>query len=237
MFWQLCIRGATGDAQAGKRFMNAHVGCHGPTGQGGRMAAMLAVPPRNLADQAYMGTRSDQLFDVISKGGAATGLSAAMTAFGSQLSEQRSGMPWHTSAPWLLARKLLHRFRVAHRRRPVHPTADLVMARLRLSIWLEYDDPRVLIMFRGEMTPRQAFPASITLPIPKGAEIIGAGMVSEQNELLLHPHQILPGNTQHPATQPTSAAFFWNFITTPSPRVGQRSVLSTLLLQTSYRTL
>src|SRR5262245_37926541 len=51
-------------------------------------------------------------------------------------------------------------------------------------------------MFRGEMTPRQAFPASITLPIPKGAEIIGAGMISEQNELLLHPHQVLPGTTQ-----------------------------------------
>jgi hypothetical protein len=51
-------------------------------------------------------------------------------------------------------------------------------------------------MLRGEMTPRQAFPASVTLPIPKGAEIIGAGMISEQNELLLHPHQVLPGNSQ-----------------------------------------
>ena len=71
------------------------------------------------------------------------------------------------------------------------------MARLRLSIWPEYDDPRVLIMLRGEMTPRQAFPASITLPIPKGAEIIGAGMISEQNELLLHPHQVLPGDTHN----------------------------------------
>ena len=69
------------------------------------------------------------------------------------------------------------------------------MARLRLSIWPEYDDPRVLIMLRGEMTPRQAFPASITLPLPKGAEIIGAGMISEQDELLLHPHQVLPGDS------------------------------------------
>src|SRR4029434_10858064 len=52
---------ATGDAQAGKAiYERSCVGCHGRTGQGGRMAAMLAVPPRNLADQAYMGTRSDQ---------------------------------------------------------------------------------------------------------------------------------------------------------------------------------
>ena len=113
---------ATGDAQAGKAiYERSCVGCHGPTGQGGRMAAMLAVPPRNLADQAYMGTRSDQqLFDVISKGGAATGLSAAMTAFEVNSVSNRSGIPWHTSATWLLARKLLHRFRVAHRRRPAH---------------------------------------------------------------------------------------------------------------------
>src|SRR5262245_37175539 len=88
---------APGDVQAGKAIYDRLcVGCHGPTGEGGRMAGMLAVPPRNLADQSYMGTRSDQqLFDVISKGGAAAGLSAAMTAFGSQLSEQQL---WDTVA-------------------------------------------------------------------------------------------------------------------------------------------
>jgi len=189
---------APGDAQAGKAiYERSCVGCHGPTGQGGRMAGMLAVPPRNLADQAYMGTRSDQqLFDVISKGGAAAGLSAAMTAFGSQLSEQQL---WDTVA---YVRTLVAGSETAPQppsstpSQASAPAADLVMARLRLSIWPEYDNPRVLIMLRGEMTPRQAFPASITLPIPKGAEIIGAGMISEQNELLLHPHQVLPGATQ-----------------------------------------
>src|SRR5712692_1694458 len=189
---------ATGDTQAGKAiYERACVGCHGPTGQGGCMAAMLAVPPRNLAGQAYMGTRSDQqLFDVISKGGAATGLSAAMTAFGSQLSEQQI---WDTVAyVRTLAAGPETAAQVPSRTssQASAPAADLVMARLRLSIWPEYDDPRVLIMLRGEMTPRQAFPASITLPLPKGAEIIGAGMISEQNELLLHPHEVLPGDTQ-----------------------------------------
>src|SRR5262245_1329316 len=67
---------ATGDMQAGKAiYERLCLHCHGPTGQGGRMAAMLAVPPRNLADQAYMSTRSDQqLFTVISQGGTALGL-------------------------------------------------------------------------------------------------------------------------------------------------------------------
>src|SRR5262249_14964718 len=87
----------TGDIQAGKAtYTRLCVGCHGPTGQGGRMATTLAVPPRNLADQAYMGMRSDQqLFDVINQGGAVAGLSPIMMAFGSQLSEQQI---WDTVA-------------------------------------------------------------------------------------------------------------------------------------------
>jgi hypothetical protein len=70
------------------------------------------------------------------------------------------------------------------------------MAYLRLSLWPEYDDPRVLVMMRGEMMPASAFPTYITLPIPKQAELIGAGLISAQNELLLHPHQVLPGETK-----------------------------------------
>src|SRR5213594_2028478 len=82
---------ATGDAQAGKAiYERSCVGCHGPTGQGGRMATTLAVPPRNLADQVYMATRSDQqLFDIISQGSSTTGLPPIMMAFGNQLNEQQ----------------------------------------------------------------------------------------------------------------------------------------------------
>jgi mono/diheme cytochrome c family protein len=189
---------ATGDVQAGKAiYERLCMSCHGPTGQGGRMAGTLAVRPRNLADQAYMSMRSDQqLFAVISQGGAATGLSAAMTAFGNQLAEQQI---WDTVA-------YVRTLAVASSPSSASPLsatpslgsaseANLVMARLRLSIWPEYDDPRVLIMWRGEMAPHQAFPAHITFPLPKGAEIVGAGMISDQNELLRHPYEILPGDT------------------------------------------
>ena len=140
------------------------------------MAAMLAVPPRNLADQAYMGTRSDQqLFDVISKGGAATGLSAAMTAFGSQLSEQQI---WDTVA---YVRNLAVGSETAAQvpsstsSKASAPATDLVMARLRLSIWPEYDDPRVLIMLRGEMTPRQAFLPALPCLYLKALRLLGLG--------------------------------------------------------------
>src|SRR5262249_48782354 len=151
-----------------------------------------AVSPRDLTDQAYMSTRSDQqLFTVISQG------SAAMTAFGDRLAEQQI---WDTVA---YVRTLTAASSTVSGSPPssTPPTESstethLVMPRLRLSIWPEYDDPRVLIMWRGEMAPHQAFPAHITLPLPKGAEIVGAGMISDQNELLLHPYEVVPGDTQ-----------------------------------------
>src|SRR5437667_5719402 len=82
---------STGDIQAGKAtYTRLCVGCHRPTGQGGRMATTLAVPPRNLAEQAYMATRSyQQLCDIISQGSSTTGLPPIMMAFGNQLNEQQ----------------------------------------------------------------------------------------------------------------------------------------------------
>jgi hypothetical protein len=158
---------------------------------------MLPTPPRNLTDATYLNTKSDQhLFQLIRQGGAAVGLSPIMRGFGDQLSEQET------------------RDLVAYVRRlatanspsaetgvtvtPAPPASDtkLSMSHLRLSIWPEFDDPRVLVILRGEMTPKHAFPTHITLPLPKGAEIVGAGMVSERNEFLLHPHRIIPGAEQ-----------------------------------------
>jgi len=180
------------DAAAGKAiYERLCINCHGSDGRGGRMAGMLPVPPRNLADATYMQGRSaEHLFVVIKDGSAAAGLSGAMPGFGGELGDQdirntvayvrtltgAQSPPAETGAP------------------DAEPPADLRIARLQLSIWPEYDDPRVLLIIRGELAPGAAFPTHVTLPIPKDAELIGAGMISELGELLLHPHRVIPGS-------------------------------------------
>ena len=155
------------------------------------MAGMLPVPPRNLADATYMRGRSaEHLFLVIKDGSAAAGLSNAMPGFGGELGDADI----HDTVAYVqtLAEA---QSPPAETKTPVaEPPADLRIARLQLSIWPEYDDPRVLLIVRGELAPGVAFPTHVTLPVPKEAELIGAGMISELGELLLHPHRIIPGS-------------------------------------------
>ena len=168
------------------------VSCHGPTGRGGRMAGMLPVPPRNLADASYMqGRTQDQLFTVIKDGSAALGLSDAMPGFGNQLNDQeiRDTVAYvQTLATGLSVMAQPETESTAN----AQPNG-LQITRLQLSIWPEYDDPRVLLIMRGELAPGIRFPTQINLPVPPNAEIIGAGMISELGELLLHPHRVVSG--------------------------------------------
>ena len=80
------------------------------------------------------------------------------------------------------------------------------------------------------MAPSDAFPTHITLPLPRGAEIVGAGMVSEQNELLLHPHRIIPGDDQDTLDlNLPSPRFFLEFYYNPlAPGVEQQFTYSLL---------
>ena len=181
--------------------------CHGADGRGGRMARMLPVPPRDLADPTYMESRSaEHLFVVIKDGSAAAGLSNAMPGFGGQLDDQeiRNTVAYlQTLAEAQLAAPSQEETETP----AAEPPAALRIARLQLSIWPEYDDPRVLLIIRGELAAGAAFPTQVTLPIPKDAELIGAGMISELGELLLHPHRVIPGDASDTLD-----------ITLPSPR-------------------
>ena len=196
------------DAAAGKAaYERLCVACHGADGRGGRMARMLPVSPRDLTDPTYMQSRSaEHLFVVVKDGSAAAGLSDAMPGFSGQLDDQD-------------IRNTVAYVQNLSERQPTAPAqeetetpaaespADLRIARLQLSVWPEYDDPRVLLIFRGELAPGTAFPTQVTLPVPKDAELIGAGMISELGELLLHPHRVIPGGASDTLE-----------ITLPSPR-------------------
>ena len=162
--------------------------CHGPDGRRGPMAGMLPVTPRNLADDAYMQTRTaQQLFDVIKHGGKALGLSPVMEGFGNRLSDEQI---WDTAA---YVRTLSESAAASPAPVAEAEPGDVRLQQLSVSIWPEYDDPRVLVILRGELALQSPTPTRIRLPLPKGAELLGAGMISPQNELLNHPHERVAG--------------------------------------------
>jgi hypothetical protein len=70
---------------------------------------------------------------------------------------------------------------------------DLSTDILNIAVWPEYDDPRVLAIFRGVFDPSTFKPTQVGFDLPPMAEVIGAGYISEKGELLLHPYQIVPG--------------------------------------------
>ncbi len=151
------------------------------------MGRRLRVAPRNLADREYMQTRSaEQLFRVIKHGGAAGGMSAAMPGFGDRLTDQEI---WDTVA-------YVRTLASPSPSPAVDAPSTLRLTRLALALWPEYDDPRVLLIMRGEVSPDATFPLKLSLPLPRGGDLIGAGIVSPQNAMLLQPHTIVPGTSQ-----------------------------------------
>ena len=82
---------AAGDAAKGKEvYNNTCASCHGPTGKGdGVAAAALDPKPRDLSNAEYVsGLSNEHLATVISKGGAAAGMSALMPAWEGVLSPE-----------------------------------------------------------------------------------------------------------------------------------------------------
>lgn len=81
---------AQGNSATGKDLFTKHcASCHGPVGKGdGPAAAALNPKPADLTNKGYVAGLKDQyLFDLLQKGGAATGKSPMMPPFGSKLKE------------------------------------------------------------------------------------------------------------------------------------------------------
>jgi len=54
--------------------------------------------------------------------------------------------------------------------------AELSATQMKVSVWPEYDDPRVLVINQADLDPSVQLPTDVTFNIPKGAEI---GMACE----------------------------------------------------------
>ena len=67
---------------------------------------------------------------------------------------------------------------------------ELRINQLSVSVWPEYDDPRILVIYRGAFAEESVFPAWVDFYIPEGSEIIGAGKTTPQGELLLQEYNI-----------------------------------------------
>jgi mono/diheme cytochrome c family protein len=81
---------AQGSPAKGKEiYVKQCAGCHGPAGKGdGPAAAAINPKPTDFTNKTHMTMLKDQyLFDLIQKGGAATGKSPLMTPFGSKLKD------------------------------------------------------------------------------------------------------------------------------------------------------
>lgn len=90
----LALGEANGDPNRGKeKYATLCAGCHGTSGRGDgvAMAPHLTPKPRDFTDAKYMETLNDEhLFQVITKGGPAVGLSGLMPPYGSILNAQET---------------------------------------------------------------------------------------------------------------------------------------------------
>ncbi len=98
---------------------------------------------------------------------------------------------------------------------------ELTISRLQVSLWPEYDDPRLLVIYRGQFAQAEAFPREISFPIPATAQVNATAYVEETGELLANPHEVQPqGDVQvvtYPLPRPTFHFEFYDDIIQGDP--------------------
>lgn len=94
--------------------------------------------------------------------------------------------------------------------------ADLKIKGLKVSIWPEYDDPRVLVIYRGEFENGPSFPAWVDFYIPTDTEINGAGIATPDGQLLWQEHKIVQeGSRKVLSININTPAFFLEYYYDP----------------------
>ncbi|MHB9149273.1 MAG: zinc ribbon domain-containing protein [Thermoleophilia bacterium] len=69
--------------------------------------------------------------------------------------------------------------------------AEVSASQMKVSVWPEYDDPRVLVIYQGDLDPSVELPVDATFNIPKGAEIGMACEVDSGGGHACKPYQLV----------------------------------------------
>ncbi len=70
----------------------------------------------------------------------------------------------------------------------------IVLERLEISLWPEYDDPRLLVIYRGELAEDPKSP--LVFSIPSTAQVHAVAHVGPAGTLLADDWQLLPGDAE-----------------------------------------
>jgi hypothetical protein len=69
---------------------------------------------------------------------------------------------------------------------------DLRLERAHVSVWPEYDDPRLLILYEGAFVDDGGFPRTVEFPVPLGIDVNQAAGLAPDGRYLRQPYQIIP---------------------------------------------
>lgn len=101
--------------------------------------------------------------------------------------------------------------------------SPVVIERLEISLWPEYDDPRLLVIYRGMLAQEPKGPLIFAIPIT--AEIHAVAYLNSEGRLLKSDWQILPGSDREQLVvfTPGSRQFQFEYYEEITTRGSQRS--------------
>jgi hypothetical protein len=86
-------------------------------------------------------------------------------------------------------------------------TADRITS-LEISVWPEYDDPRVLVQYDGILTTTEGYPRAVSFYVPSSATLNAAAYVDESGKML---------NTESPIVVPAADGLSLVTLKLPTP--------------------
>jgi hypothetical protein len=96
--------------------------------------------------------------------------------------------------------------------------------RLKVSIWPEYDDPRVLVIYQGDFADEVTLPATVRYVLPQGTQVHAAAAIDPQGQYLSVVPQIAGGDSPSATVSINQRSTQIDFYFQAATGAGQRSV-------------